>query len=57
MGKLYRSKARAAATDDDIPTEQLPTFDGTQLNMGIWLRILLNCMHLLPPDKAVRAFN
>ena len=31
---------------------QLPTCDGTQLDLGIWLRNLLNSQHLLAPEIA-----
>ena len=57
MSKQNRNKNRAAATEADTPMEQLPTFDGTQLDMGIWLRQLLNCVHLLPSDLAYYAIT
>ena len=36
--------------DTDTDTDQLPQFDGTQLELGIWLRKLSNSLHLLPPE-------
>ena len=41
------------STDSEQDTSlQLPTCDGTQLDLGIWLRNLLNSQHLLPPEIA-----
>ena len=37
-------------SNTDMSTDQLPTFDGTQLDLGIWLRTLGNLQHLLPQD-------
>ena len=37
-------------SDTDIQSDSLPTFDGTQLDLGIWLRSLGNLQHLLPQD-------
>ena len=37
-------------SDTDTDTDQLPQFDGTQLELGIWLRKLSDSQHLLPPE-------
>ena len=36
--------------NDTDELDQLPTFDGTQLDLGIWLRKLENSQHLLPSE-------
>ena len=46
------SKSDSTATDQEAPVDQLPTCDGTQLDLGVWLRNLQNSHHLLPEDIA-----
>ena len=43
-------KKKQVQPDTDISTDQLPTTDGTQLDLGIWLRRLSNSQHLLPQE-------
>ena len=46
-----RSQKQNSQTDDtDQIPDQLPTTDGTQLDLGVWLRKLSNSQHLLPPE-------
>ena len=46
------NKSDSTATDQEAPVDQLPTCDGTQLDLGVWLRNLQNSHHLLPEDIA-----
>ena len=52
--QAHRSKtaATAATDEDDSQQERLPTFDGTQLDLGIWLRLLANTSYLLTSELA-----
>ena len=42
----------AAAADTDQTAEELPTFDGSQVQLSQWFRELLRYQHLLPAELA-----
>ena len=50
MPNPKKSKQNSADNDTDQQSDQLPTTDGTQLDLGVWLRKLGNSQHLLPSE-------
>ena len=47
---MPRKQQNQDSGTDQISTDSPPTFDGTQLELGIWLRRLLFAQYLLPND-------